>query len=81
MTDRSLVVTGAIGATLAAICCATPLLAIVLGAVGLSAWLINADYVVIPVLLLGLALVGVGLYRRRTTAATCDLPKTEQGSK
>jgi mercuric ion transport protein len=70
MTDRSLIATGAIGAALAAICCATPLLAVVLGGIGLSAWLAKADYVVMPVLLLGIALVGLGLYRRRI-ATTC----------
>ena len=46
---------GAIGAGLAAICCATPILAVVLGGVGLSAWLAKADYIVLPVLLLGIA--------------------------
>jgi mercuric ion transport protein len=60
MTDRSLITTGAIGAALAAICCATPLLAVVLGRIGLSAWLVRADYLVVPVLLLGVALVGPG---------------------
>ena len=64
MTDRSLITTGAIGAALAAICCATPLLAVVLGGIGLSAWLAKADYIVMPVLLVGVALVGLGLYRR-----------------
>lgn len=39
MNDRSLITTGAVGAPLAAICCATPLLAVVLGGVGLTAWL------------------------------------------
>ena len=43
MTDRSLITTGAIGAVLAAICCATPLLAVVLGSIGLTAWLAKAD--------------------------------------
>ena len=70
MTDRSLITTGAIGAALAAICCATPLLAVVLGGIGLSAWLAKADYIVIPVLLVGIALVGLGPYRRRA-ATTC----------
>ena len=37
MTDRSLITTGAIGAALAAICCATPLLAVMLAGIGLSA--------------------------------------------
>jgi mercuric ion transport protein len=64
MTDRSLMTTGAIGAALAAICCATPLLAVVLGGTALSAWLAKADYIVMPALFLGVALVGLGLYRR-----------------
>ena len=75
MNDRSLITTGAIGATLAAICCATPLLAVVLGGVGLTAWLAHADYVVMPVLFLGVALVGLGLYRRHV-AATCGDTRT-----
>jgi len=72
MTDRSLITTGAIGAVLAAICCATPLLAVVLGSIGLTASLAKADYVVVPVLFLGAALVGVGLYRRHIAAACRD---------
>ena len=51
MRDRTLITTGAVGAVLAAVCCATPLLAVVLGAVGLAGWLPKADYVVIPVLI------------------------------
>jgi len=65
MNDRSLIATGAIGAFVAAICCATPLLAVMLGAIGLTAWVAKADYVLIPVLFLSLALLGLGLYRRR----------------
>ena len=78
MTDRSLITTGAIGAVLAAICCATPLLAVVLGGIGLTDWLAKADYVV-PVLFLGIVLVGFGLYRRHT-AATCHNASTKQGN-
>jgi mercuric ion transport protein len=76
MTDRSLITTGVIGAALAAICCATPLLAVVLGGIGLSAWLAKADYIVMPGLLVGLGLVGLGLYRRRG-ATTCDETRKE----
>ena len=72
MTDRSLITTGAIGAVLAAICCATPLLAVVVGSIGLTAWLAKADYVVVPVLFLGAALLGLGLYRRHTAATGRD---------
>jgi mercuric ion transport protein len=65
MRDRTLVTTGAIGAVLAAICCLTPLLVVVFGAIGLTAWLAKADYVLIPALILCLALVVFGLYRGR----------------
>ena len=77
MNDRSLIATGGIAAILAAICCATPLLAVVLGAIGLSAWIAKADYVVLPVLLLGVVLVGVGLYRRQSATA-CATKETNQ---
>ena len=81
MTDRSLITTGAIGAILAAICCATPLLAVVLGAIGLTAWLAKADYVVMPVLFLGVAPVGLGFYRRHVAATCRDMPAKERGQK
>jgi mercuric ion transport protein len=77
MTDRSLITTGAIGAILVAICCATPLLAVVLGSIGLTAWLAKADYVVMPVLSLGVVLVGFGLYCRRI-AITCSDPSAKR---
>ena len=78
MTDRSLITTGAIGAILAAICRVTPLLAVVLGSIGLTAWLAKADYIVMPVLFLGVALLGLGLYRGHT-AATCRDASAKQG--
>ena len=65
MSDRSLITTGAIGGIVAAICCATPLLAIAFGALGLTAWLAKADYVLMPALIICGALVAVGLYRAR----------------
>ena len=79
MNDRLLVVTGAIGAALAVVCCATPLLAIVLGGVGLSAWLANAGYLVMPVLLTGVVIAGIGIRRRHTAAMTCRPPKSNRG--
>jgi mercuric ion transport protein len=65
MRDRTLVTTGIVGAVVAAVCCATPLLAIVLGAVGLTAWLAKADYVLIPALIVFVALIAFGLCRTR----------------
>jgi mercuric ion transport protein len=71
MNDSALVKTGAIGAVVAAICCATPVLVIALGAVGLSALTGYLDYVLLPILALCIGLIGYGLYRRRQTAAAC----------
>ena len=65
MSDRGLVTTGVIGTLIAAICCATPLLALVFGSVGVAAWVTKADYVLIPALLICLGLIALGLYRRR----------------
>ena len=65
MHDRTLITTGIVGAVVAAVCCATPLLVIVFGALGLTAWLAKADYVLIPALILCLGLIGFSLYRRR----------------
>jgi mercuric ion transport protein len=65
MRDGTLITTGAVGAALAAVCCATPLLVVVLAAVGLTGWLAKADYMVIPTFILCLGLIGFGLYRRR----------------
>ena len=64
MRDRTLITTGILGGAFAAICCATPLLAILFGAVGLTAWLAKADYVLIPAFLLCVTLIGFGIYRR-----------------
>jgi len=54
--------TGAIGSVIAALCCATPVLAVLLGAIGLG-WMADyTDYVVLPVLGLCLGLIGYALW-------------------
>lgn len=68
MNDRSLITIGAVGALVAAICCATPLLAILLGTIGLTGWVAKADYILIPALILSFALLALGLYRKRLRA-------------
>lgn len=65
MKDRALLQTGIVGSAIAALCCSTPVLAIVLGALGVSAWLAWADYVVLPALIAFLALTGFALFRVR----------------
>ncbi|CEJ11272.1 MULTISPECIES: mercury resistance system transport protein MerF [Phyllobacteriaceae] len=72
MNDRALVRTGAAGAIIAAICCATPILAVLLPLVGLGAWLGGADIVAFSLLAVSLGLIAWGLYRRRADAASSE---------
>jgi len=65
-SDRTLIATGALSSVLAALCCATPVLGFVLGALGLSGWLATAHYALIPMFLVCLGLLGIGLCRRRS---------------
>ena len=65
MQDRALITTAIFGSLFAAICCATPLLAVVFGAVGLTGWLANADYVLTPAFMICVGMIGLGLYHRR----------------
>ena len=65
MSDRKLLGFGLSGSALAAVCCFTPALALLLGAVGLSAWLTWLDYVLLPALVLFLAITGYALAWRR----------------
>lgn len=50
---------------IAAICCFTPALVLLLGAVGLSAWLAWLDYVLLPILVLFLAITAYGPFLRQ----------------
>lgn len=82
MRDATLIKTGVVGAVIAAICCATPVLVLALGALGLSAWLDWADYIVIPALVAFAALAAYGFYRRRSAApgACCETAGTPPGA-
>jgi mercuric ion transport protein len=74
MKDGPILKTGIIGAAIAAICCATPILVITLGALGFSAWIGWLDYVLFPALgmFLGLIVLGIWLRRRKAAcSATC----------
>jgi mercuric ion transport protein len=70
MNDRTLLRTGIIGTLIVAVCCFTPVLIVLLGVVGLSAWLGWLDYVLLPALVLFLAVTAYAiLQRRRNTNA------------
>lgn len=78
--NRNMIAAGAVGAALAPICCATPLLAVLLGGLGLAAWIAKADYVVMPALLICLLLVGVGVYRRPAAQTSCAPSVSRKGN-
>lgn len=67
-----LLCTGAVGTTVAVICCFTPALVALVVAVGLSAWVGWLDYVLFPALAFFVALTGFALYRRSKEAAPGD---------
>ena len=66
MNDR-LLRTGIIGSVIVAICCFTPVLVVLLAAIGLSAITGYLDYVLFPALAFFLAMTGYALWRRRQT--------------
>ena len=68
MENRKLMATGVVGFVVAALCCSTPVLAILLGAVGLSAVLGHLDHVLAPATVLSLVIVVYAAYRRRRSA-------------
>lgn len=74
MKDAAAIKTGIVGSVVAAICCFTPALVLLLGVAGLSAWLVWLDFVLFPALGFFLALTAYGLWRRRQAAACCETP-------
>lgn len=81
MSDRALGRAGMVGAILAAICCAVPLLAVGLPLAGLGAWLAGAGLVVLPLMIAGLGLVAWGIHHRRARAASCETKIHKEGVK
>ena len=65
-TDRRLFATGIVGTVIAALCCFTPILAVLFGLVGLSAVLGWLDLVLLPALafFVGLTMYAVWLRQR-----------------
>ncbi|RME97592.1 MAG: mercury resistance system transport protein MerF [Alphaproteobacteria bacterium] len=68
MSDKGLLATGIIGTLVAALCCFTPVLVILLGVVGLSALAGWLDVVLLPALAFFIGLTAYALWRLRTRA-------------
>lgn len=63
--DHKLLGIGIVGTVIAALCCFTPVLVILLGVVGLSAVLGWIDYVLFPALAFFIALTVYAVWRRQ----------------
>ncbi len=70
ITNRALLRIGIIGTVIAALCCFTPLLVVLLGVVGLSAWVGGLDYVLFPALAVFIGITVYALVRRARNPAT-----------
>lgn len=69
MNDRRLLRIGIVGTVIAALCCFTPLLVVLLGVVRLSAMLGWLDYVLFPALAFFIGLTIYAVYRRQKRQA------------
>jgi len=71
MKKSTLLKTGIIGTAFAALCCFTPVLVILFGAVGLSAWVGHLDAVLMPALIFFVALTAYA-YTRKEKGECCE---------
>ncbi|WP_340148357.1 mercury resistance system transport protein MerF [uncultured Sneathiella sp.] len=63
MQDRNLLKIGMVGTVITALCCFTPLLVILVSAVGLSAILGVLDIVLLPALAIFIGITGYALWK------------------
>lgn len=64
MKTSTLLKTGTVGAIVSALCCFTPVLVLLFGAVGLAAWVGYLDYVLMPALLFFVGLIIYAVNRK-----------------
>ncbi|MBL1353705.1 MAG: mercury resistance system transport protein MerF [Zetaproteobacteria bacterium] len=64
MKSSLLLKTGIIGSILFALCCYTPILVLLLGAIGLSAWVSSLDVVLFPAMLAFFVLTTFAYWRK-----------------
>jgi mercuric ion transport protein len=68
MTKKHLLRFGIVGTVVTAICCFTPALVILLAGMGLSAWLVWLDSLLIPLLVVFMAITAFALTGMASTA-------------
>jgi len=72
MKTTTLLKTGTIGVIVSALCCFTPVLVIIFGAVGLAAWVGYLDYVLMSALLFFVGLIIYAVSRKSKAASASD---------
>lgn len=81
MSDtKTLLRVGLAGTVLAALCCFTPILVILLAAIGLSALTGYLDYVLLPALALFVAVTIFAVWRQRKVTGEGCCASTHQGT-
>lgn len=75
---KTLIRVGVVGSVLAVLCCATPILVLLLGAIGLSALTGYLDYVLLPALAVFLGITVYALWKRQRERACCMPSHKEQ---
>lgn len=82
MKSSTLLKTGMIGVIIFALCCFTPVLVLIFGAVGLAAWAGHLDYVLMPSLLFFAGLIIYAASRKSTSSCAenthCQASKGQQ---
>ncbi|WP_298220392.1 mercury resistance system transport protein MerF [Halothiobacillus sp.] len=82
MKTSTLLKTGTVGVIISALCCFTPVLVFVFGAVGLAAWIGYIDYVLMPALLFFVGLIIYAVNRKSKTQcginANCQTSKGDR---
>ncbi|MDP6706222.1 MAG: mercury resistance system transport protein MerF [Alphaproteobacteria bacterium] len=69
MKEKPLLGIGIVGTVVTAICCVTPVLVLLFGAIGLSALVVWLDFVLFPLLALFIALTAYAALRLRRVVA------------
>jgi len=64
MKKSTLMKTGIIGSAVSVLCCATPVLVVLFGAVGLAAWVGHLDKVLMPALIFFVGLTIYAFFRK-----------------
>ena len=68
MGEKTLLKTGIIGSAIVLVCCFTPILVILFGALGLSAFVGILDLVLFPILAIFIGITLYALNKRRTSS-------------